>query len=32
MPEPTSWAMMLTGFGLIGGTMRSRRRIAASFA
>ena len=25
VPEPTSWAMMLGGFGLIGGTMRARR-------
>jgi hypothetical protein len=24
-PEPASWAMMLGGFGLIGGIMRSRR-------
>lgn len=30
-PEPASWAMMLSGFGLIGGAMRSRRKIAASF-
>jgi hypothetical protein len=26
VPEPASWAMMLTGFGLVGGTMRARRR------
>lgn len=25
VPEPTTWAMMLIGFGLIGGVMRSRR-------
>jgi len=30
-PEPGSWAMMLGGFGLIGGTMRLRKR-AVSFA
>jgi hypothetical protein len=24
-PEPTSWAMMLGGFGLLGGAMRHRR-------
>lgn len=30
-PEPASWALMLGGFGLVGGTMRSRRR-AVSFA
>ncbi len=26
VPEPASWAMMLTGFGLVGGMMRYRRR------
>lgn len=26
VPEPTSWAMMLIGFGVIGGVMRTRRR------
>lgn len=26
LPEPTTWAMMLLGFGLVGGTMRSVRR------
>lgn len=33
VPEPTTWAMMIAGFGLIGGTMR-RRRVSAkvSFA
>jgi len=31
VPEPASWAMMVGGFGLIGGAMR-RRRITASFA
>lgn len=31
VPEPASWALMLGGFGLVGGTMRSRRR-AVSFA
>lgn len=31
VPEPSSWAMMVTGFGLLGGTMR-RRRAAVSFA
>lgn len=28
-PEPASWAMMLAGFGMIGGAMRSVRRKAA---
>ena len=26
VPEPASWAMMLGGFGLLGGVMRSQRR------
>jgi hypothetical protein len=30
-PEPASWAMMLAGFGMIGGALRSRRRIAVAF-
>jgi len=30
-PEPASWAMMLSGFGLVGGTLRTRRRTAVSF-
>jgi hypothetical protein len=25
-PEPSSWALMLGGFGLVGGAMRTRRR------
>ena len=32
VPEPTSWAMMLGGFGLVGGAMRARRKAAVSFA
>ncbi|QJU56575.1 PEP-CTERM sorting domain-containing protein [Sphingomonas sp. AP4-R1] len=31
VPEPASWAMMLAGFGLVGGTMR-RRKLTVSFA
>ena len=31
VPEPASWAMMLGGFGLIGGAMR-RRRVGVRFA
>jgi len=31
-PEPASWAMMLGGFGAIGGAMRARRKAAVSFA
>jgi hypothetical protein len=26
VPEPASWAMMIAGFGLVGGTLRQRRR------
>jgi len=29
VPEPASWALMLGGFGLVGGAMRSRRRTSA---
>ncbi len=29
VPEPTSWAMMLIGFGGIGASLRSRRRRSA---
>jgi len=33
VPEPASWALMLGGFGLIGGAMRSsRRKTAVTFA
>lgn len=35
VPEPTTWAMMLIGFGFIGGAMRSakrRQKIALSYA
>lgn len=31
VPEPASWALMLGGFGLIGGALRSRRNHAVSF-
>jgi len=31
VPEPASWAMMIGGFGLAGGTLR-RRRIRVAFA
>lgn len=31
-PEPASWAMMVGGFGLVGGAMRGRRKTAVSFA
>jgi hypothetical protein len=30
VPEPASWAMMITGFGLIGGALRRRRTTIAT--
>lgn len=30
VPEPSTWAMMLIGFGLVGGIMRSNRRSPVS--
>lgn len=30
VPEPTTWAMMLVGFGFVGGAMRSAKRTAKS--
>ena len=32
VPEPASWALMLGGFGMVGGAMRSRRKSAVTFA
>lgn len=32
VPEPATWAMMIMGFGLVGGTMRSRSRVGVRFA
>lgn len=32
VPEPASWAMMIAGFGLVGGTMRYRRRVNGRLA
>jgi hypothetical protein len=29
VPEPASWAMMIAGFGLVGGAMRRRTRMLA---
>lgn len=31
VPEPGTWAMMLIGFGAIGGAMRARRRASVSY-
>lgn len=32
VPEPATWALLIAGFGLVGGAMRSRRRSATAFA
>lgn len=33
VPEPATWAMLILGMGLVGGTMRSRRRnVTVAFA
>ena len=32
VPEPATWAMMLAGFGIVGGVMRRRRHSLLSFA
>lgn len=32
IPEPTTWAMMLVGFGMIGATARYRRKASVLFA
>jgi hypothetical protein len=31
VPEPASWLMMIGGFGMVGGAMRRRQRVAISF-
>jgi len=31
IPEPASWTLMLAGFGIMGGVMRSRRKTTAIF-
>ena len=30
VPEPAAWTLMLVGFGALGASLRSRRRIAAA--
>jgi hypothetical protein len=30
VPEPATWGMMILGFGLAGGMMRAKRRVAAT--
>ena len=32
VPEPASWAMMVGGFGVVGGALRGRRKATISFA
>ncbi len=32
VPEPTSWAMMIGGFALVGGSLRRRKTLAAALA
>jgi hypothetical protein len=32
VPEPATWAMMLAGFGVVGGAMRRRQRVSVRFA
>ncbi|WEK41615.1 MAG: PEPxxWA-CTERM sorting domain-containing protein [Candidatus Sphingomonas colombiensis] len=32
VPEPATWALMIMGFGAVGGMLRSRRRGAVRFA
>ena len=32
VPEPASWGLMLVGFGVIGGALRSRRKTVLSFS
>ena len=32
VPEPASWALMIGGFGMIGGALRRRQRSAVRFA
>lgn len=32
VPEPASWAMLIAGFGMVGGAMRQRRKATVIFA
>ncbi len=31
VPEPTTWAMMILGFGVVGGAMRRRKTVSTAF-
>jgi PEP-CTERM motif len=32
VPEPANWALMIAGFGLVGGAIRRRQRVAVAWA
>ena len=32
VPEPSAWALLITGFGMVGGAMRQRRRATLALA
>jgi hypothetical protein len=32
VPEPATWAMLITGFGLVGGAMRRRQSVSVTYA
>ncbi len=32
VPEPATWAMMIAGFGLVGGAMRRRAKVQVTYA
>jgi len=32
VPEPQTWAMMIAGFGMVGASLRRKRRVAVRFA
>ncbi len=32
VPEPATWAMMVLGFGAVGGALRARRKVRVAFA
>ena len=32
VPEPASWALMIAGFGLVGGAMRRRAQVRVAYA